>query len=141
MGTDSSRYKDALLGAVPSTLFLLLPLFAVMLKIAYVFKRRLYMEHLIVALHSHSFLCAGLLLAIVFDALKTWTGGIVSSAFQLLEVVVLAWLPLYLLLMQKRIYGQGWIMTLLKYAVLGTCYLFLISFGAVASLMISLVSM
>ena len=28
-------------------------------------------------------------------------------------------MPLYLLLMQKRVYGQGWPMTLLKYMVLG----------------------
>lgn len=29
------------------------------------------------------------------------------------------WTPLYLLLMQKRVYGQGWPMTLLKYALKG----------------------
>jgi hypothetical protein len=138
---DPNKLKDAFLSTVPTTLFVLLPLFAVLLKVVYAFKRRLYMEHLIVALHSHSFLCAGLLLAIVFDALKTWTGGALSWGFNVLEIAVLAWLPLYLLLMQKRIYGQGWIMTLLKYAVLGTCYVVLIAFGAAASLMISLVSM
>jgi hypothetical protein len=43
--------------------------------------------------------------------------------------------------MQKRVYRQGWIMTLLKYCVLGTCYLVLISFGATASLMASLVNL
>ena len=138
---DPNRLKDAFLSTVPTTLFVLLPLFAVLLKIAYAFRRRLYMEHLIVALHSHSFLCGALLLAIVFDALKTWTGGVVSGAFQLLEIAVLAWMPIYLLLTQKRVYGQGWIMTLLKFAVLGTCYFFLVTFGAAASLMISLVSM
>ena len=138
---DPDRLKDAFLSTVPTTLFVLLPLFAVLLKIAYAFKRRLYMEHLIVALHSHSFLCAALLLAIVFDTLKAWTPGVVSGAFQTLEIVTIAWMPLYLLLMQKRVYGQGWIMTLLKFGVLGLCYLFLIVWGAVASLMISLVSM
>ena len=138
---DPNRLKDAFLSTVPSTLFVLLPLFAVLLKIAYAFKRRLYMEHLIVALHSHSFLCAALLLVIVFDALKTWTGGVISGAFQLLEIATLAWMPLNLLLTQKRVYGQGWLMTLLKFAVLGTCYFFLLSFGAAASLMVSLVSM
>ena len=48
---------------------------------------------------------------------------------------------LYLLLMQKRVYRQGWIMTLLKYCVLGTCYLVLISFGATFALLASLVNM
>src|SRR5690606_35878897 len=61
MQHDQDRLKDAVLGALPSTLFILLPLFAVMLKVAYLFKRRLYMEHLIVALHSHAFLCLAVL--------------------------------------------------------------------------------
>src|SRR3546814_20040003 len=39
-------------------------------------------------------------------------------------------MPLYLLLMQKRAYGQGWTMTFLKYSVLGFCYVVLLSFGA-----------
>ena len=37
-------------------MFVLIPLFALLLKLFYVFRRRLYMEHLIVALHSHAFL-------------------------------------------------------------------------------------
>ncbi len=53
---DPELFKEALLSAVPTTLFLLLPVFALMLKLAYLFKKRLYMEHLIVALHSHAFL-------------------------------------------------------------------------------------
>jgi hypothetical protein len=43
--------------------------------------------------------------------------------------------------MQKRVYGQGWIMTILKYWVLGTVYLVLISFGATFALLASLVNM
>ena len=140
--SDPNRLKDAFLSTVPTTLFVLLPLFALLLKIAYVLKRRLYMEHLIVALHSHSFLCLGLLLAIVFDTFATWTAtNMLSVLFRTLEVATLVWMPLYLLLMQKRVYGQGWIMTLLKFAVLGTCYVFLIGLGAGISLMVSLVSM
>lgn len=140
---DPNLLKDAFLKTVPTTLFVLLPLFALMLKLAYVFKKRLYMEHLIVALHSHSFLCAAMLLALVLDALSTWSEpvGWLSGTLGWLEVALLVWMPLYLLLMQKRVYGQGWPMTLLKYGVLGTGYLFLVSLGAAASLMVSLVNL
>jgi hypothetical protein len=41
--------------------------------------------------------------------------------------------------MQKRIYGQGWIMTTLKYLVLGLCYSILLSFGVAATILASLV--
>lgn len=140
---DPNLLKDAFLSNVPTTLFLLLPLFALLLKLAYVFKRRLYMEHLIVALHSHSFLCAGLLLVLLLDALAGWTAAMpwLSAPLGWVEVALIVWLPVYLLLMQKRVYGQGWVMTLLKYGVLGTCYFILVSFGATLSLLVSLVNM
>jgi hypothetical protein len=38
------------------------------------------------------------------------------------------------------VYRQGWIMTTLKYCVLGSCYLVLISIGATFGLLASLVS-
>lgn len=140
---DPNLLKDAFLSTVPTTLFVMLPLFALLLKFVYLFKRRLYMEHLIVALHSHSFLCASLLLVVLLDTFATWTAGLpwLSRPLGWLEVALIVWMPAYLLLMQKRVYRQGWIMTVIKYCLLGTCYLFLISFGAAFSLLISLVSM
>jgi hypothetical protein len=140
---DPNLLKDAFLSNVPTTLFLLLPLFALLLKVAYVFERRIYMEHLIVALHSHSFLCAGLLLVLLLDALAGWTAALswVSVPLGWIEFAVIAWMPVYLLLMQKRVYGQGWLMTLLKYGVLGTCYFVLVTLGATLSLLVSLVNM
>ncbi len=141
---DPDLFKDALLGAVPMTLFVLLPLFALMLKIAYVFKRRLYMEHLIVALHSHAFLCFSLLLMFVTMALKDWLApqdGALRTVFSLVETALWIWMPIYLLLMQKRIYAQGWWMTLLKYSVIGFCYIILLSFGSAFAVLVSLVWM
>lgn len=141
---DKDLFKDALLGAVPSTLFVLLPVFALMLKVFYLFKRRLYMEHLIVALHSHAFLCLALLLMFVTMALQRWLApqdGFLRASFSLIEAALWIWMPVYLLLMQKRVYGQGWIMTLLKYSVLGICYLVLLSFGAAFTVLASLVWM
>ena len=137
---DPSLFKDAVLSALPSTLFVLLPLFAVMLKIAYFFKRRLYMEHLIVALHSHAFLCLALLAIFALKAL----GAVIPVANGVLrvpEILIVVWMPIYLLLMQKRVYGQGWIMTLLKYCVLGISYMMLLSMGVALTMLASLVWM
>ena len=139
---DPNLLKDAFLSTVPTTLFVLLPLFALLLKVAYVFKKRLYMEHLIVALHSHAFLCGALLVVVLLDVGADWVAALpwLAGAMGWVEVAMIAWMPLYLLLMQKRVYRQGWIMTLLKYGVLGTCYLMLVSIGAGISLMVSLVN-
>ena len=54
---DPGAFKDAVLSVIPTTLFVLVPVFALMLKGAFLLQRRLYMEHLIVALHSHAFMC------------------------------------------------------------------------------------
>jgi hypothetical protein len=143
LGTNSSRYKDVLLGAVPSTLFLLLPVFALMLKVAYIFKRRLYMEHLIVALHSHAFLCLDLLLVFGVMALKRVAApdGFAGGLLNLAEVALFAWMAIYLLIMQKRVYRQGWFMTLVKYCALGFCYTLLLGIGIGLTALLSLVWM
>jgi len=145
MKQDPDLFKDAVLSAVPSTLFVLMPVFALMLKIAYAFKRRLYMEHLIVALHSHAFLCLSLLAVFLLTALQDVAApggsGALHGFLGLLKGLLWAWMPLYLLLMQKRIYGQGWILTLVKYFTLGICYVVLLSFGAAATMLASLVWM
>ncbi len=139
---DPNLIKDAFLSSMPATLFVLLPVFALLLKLAYLFKRRLYMEHLIVALHSHAFLCASLLLILLFGLLSDWLAfPWLVTVIGWLEFGLFWWIPIYLLLAQKRVYGQGWIMTLLKFALLGTSYLLLISVGASVALLGSLVWM
>jgi hypothetical protein len=141
---DPSAFKDAVLSAVPTTLFVLVPVFALMLKVAYFFRRRLYMEHVVVALHSHAFLCLALLLVLLVRALEGWVApnpGALASVFGWIEGLLILWMPVYLLLMQKRVYAQGWPMTLLKYFLLGTCYTVLLSFAILASAAIGLVAM
>ena len=141
--TEPGSYKQAFLGAIPTALFVLVPVFSLLLKVFYLFKRRLYMEHLVVTLHSHAFISLQLLLIFAMlgvqqlvpsdSFLKDATGWIIG--------LLIAWIPLYLLLMQKRVYGQGWLMTLLKFFVLGLVYSFLLSLAITAAAAASLVWM
>ena len=139
---DPNMFKNAVFSAMPTALFVLLPIFALLLKITYVFKRRLYMEHLIVALHSHAFLCVGTLLLIAVNELQAWFGpqpGFIHGLTGWMAIAVWIWMPLYLLIMQKRIYGQGWLMTLIKYFSLGFVYVILLSFGVAATMVATLI--
>ena len=138
--SDPNLMKDALFGLLPQVLFVMLPLFAVLLKIAYLFKRRLYMEHLIVALHSHAFLAMSIILLLLTSQLRAWvdSSGFVDSLLGWIELLLWLWMPLYLLLMQKRVYMQGWIMTLLKFGVLGMIYMLLLSFALMMASLLSL---
>ncbi|GGA25740.1 DUF3667 domain-containing protein [Dyella nitratireducens] len=116
-------------GALPGTMLVLVPMFALLLKLFYIFKRRLYMEHLIVSLHSHAFLFVSLLLIVIAGMLSTWLRPIAAwtgYAAGLMQGALMLWVPAYLLIMQKRVYRQGWAMTLVKYWCVGWCYFWLL---------------
>ena len=126
------KFMLGMISAAPTVLILLLPVFALILKVFYIFKRRLYMEHLIVAMHSHAFLLLSILVLFVIDMLHGWVaphGGWLGIPFGLLTAAVWIWIFLYLFLMQKRVYRQGWIMTTLKFWWIGICYAILLLAG------------
>ena len=130
-----------LFSVLPQTLFVLMPLFAVLLKVVYIFKRRLYMEHLMVALHSHAFIFMSLLLIALVKLLHGWATASLPAAVPLLSLLrdaIWIWLPVYLFLMQKKVYRQGWFMTTIKYGVIGVSYVVLLALGLAVAAVLSL---
>ncbi|WP_412067300.1 DUF3667 domain-containing protein [Rubrivirga sp. IMCC43871] len=123
-GADLARGS---IGKVPVVLFLMLPLFALLLKVLYVRRGWYYSEHLVHGLHTHAFTF------VVFTAVALIAAAAPENVFQtndgstgLGEVVsnllLLMALPLYYLVSIKRVYGQGWIKSILKTSVLMTVY-------------------
>ncbi|EIL97721.1 hypothetical protein RHOFW104T7_14610 [Rhodanobacter thiooxydans] len=124
------RMINGVFSALPPTMFVMIPVFAILLKLFYVFRRRLYMEHLIVALHSHAFMFLSLLLITLAGMLSTWLrphAAWTGYALGWLQAALILWIPTYLLIMQKRVYHQGWPMTLLKFWFVGWCYFWLLT--------------
>jgi hypothetical protein len=140
---DPGPFVRQMFSTAPQALFLILPLFALLLKFFYVFKRRLFMEHLIVALHSHSFICFSLIVVVLLFQLRNWLAsageGFVAGLLGWMIGFAWAWIPLHLLVMQKRVYRQGWFFTLLKYGCIGICYAVLLTFGMLLTMLVSLV--
>jgi hypothetical protein len=137
-------FVEALFNVLPQTLIVMMPLFALMLKLAYFFKRRLYMEHLIVALHSHAFIALALSLLMGFSWAQDLAGdasGFLRNLLGWCIGLTSAWIPVYLLLMQKRVYGQGWLMTILKFGVLGFLYSILLGLAMAAAILIGLLTL
>lgn len=137
------RLVNQMLAKAPQVLFVLLPVFALLLKLMFLFKRRLYMEHMIVALHSHSFLSLSILLIAALSALAAVLpeGGFGARLIGLAEGLAWAWIPLNLLIAHKRIYRQGWFFTLLKFSAIGLCYTVLLSLGMVLNVVLSLATL
>jgi len=138
---DPKPFVVGIFSVLPQVLFVLMPVFALLLKIFYIFKRRLYMEHLIIALHSHSFIFISLLLI----TLMVLAHGAVQERapwlyppLGMLIFVMCWWVPIYLFLMQKKVYKQGWFFTTLKFCMIGLCYTIMITLGAVVAFLVSL---
>ncbi|MFK2856999.1 DUF3667 domain-containing protein [Dyella humi] len=145
---DAAHRQEALdhisagmFGALPGTMLVLVPVFALLLKLFYIFKRRLYMEHLIASLHSHAFLFLSLLLIVIAGMLNTWLKPLAAwagYAAGLLQGALILWVPVYLLIMQKRIYRQGWVMTAVKYWFIGWCYFWLLMLALMVAVTLGL---
>ena len=135
------RMQANFFSVLPQTMFVMIPLFALLLKLFYVFRRRLYMEHLIVALHSHAYLFLSLLLGVLISALSSWAAphaAWVTHPLTWLEWVLVLWVPAYLLIMQKRVYRQGWPMTVLKFWCVGWFYLWLLTAALIIAAVLGL---
>lgn len=138
---DPRPFFEELFSIAPQALFFILPLFALLLKLVYAFRRRLYMEHMIVALHSHGFLCLSLLVIVALAWLEDRAADVAFARFVvgLSAAAAGLWIPIHLLVMQRRVYRQGWLVTLLKFVVVGICYVVLLAFGLLAAILVSLI--
>ena len=108
MVAEAERFRERFLGNLGGAMFLLLPTFALWLKLAYLNRRIRYTEHLVFALHVHAFW---------FLAVALLTSGIsVVIAGAMLAV------PVYSALAARRVYGGRWWATLLRGAAVMLAY-------------------
>jgi len=113
--TNPAALNEPILKWVPRILFLLLPLFALLL-VAFYWRRRkqfYFVDHLVFSLSMHTFAFVVLIAAAI--------------AAQIISGIWVAWLTaavlaLYLLLSLKRFYGQSWTVTGLKFVGIGVVY-------------------
>ena len=129
MAENPTKLIEFAIDKLPPLMFLLLPIFAFLLKVMYLFSKRLYMEHLTVALHSHSFIFFALLIVeladVAYDKLDV-THPTIAEGISYIGMFTLVWIPIYLFMMQKRVYKQGYIFTFIKYSIIGLIYSFMI---------------
>lgn len=138
IGENARRYSKgeahfivAFVAAMPTALFLMMPVFALLLKLVYVRHRHGVLEHLVVALYSHVFLLLAVLCALLLGRLMPAGGGTGSALPGLAIAGLVIYVPVYLLLMQRRVYAQSWPKTVLKYVLIGGVYFWLLMGAAV----------
>lgn len=101
----------------PVVMFVLLPVFAGALKLLYLRRGRYYAEHFLFLLHTHAFLF--LIFTVMLLARGWLSGGPIA--------LLLTWAVVYVYLAMKRVYGQGWLKTFVKYWTLGWTYFWILA--------------
>lgn len=126
---DPDRFGATVLANLPRAFFLLLPAFALLLKLFYWKQDRYYLDHLIFALYFHAFVFIALTLRLVLT--RPWMPHWIGEPLVLL---LWLWLFLYLPIALRRVYGGTWKKTFLKLA--GLLYLYVLVFGTTAVMLI-----
>ena len=121
---------DKVFDILPATMFVLLPVVALIFKFWYLFAKRYYIEHLIFSLHNHAFLFVSLTLILLINVSETFfqTNNYPAalSAAEWAIVLISIWIPLYLLISLRVVYKQNWLMTTGKFVMIGISYMTLL---------------
>lgn len=138
---DEPGYRAELIqsgiGNLPLMMFVLLPVYALLLKILYIRSGRYYVEHIIYSLHLHSFIF------LVLGGLIAWWLALDATGYQpdapwWLITGFWTWFALYPFFAMRRVYGQGRFKTALKYLLLGFVYFILLTCGIVGVVLMTL---
>ena len=121
---NQTAFETSLLNRLPPLIFLMLPVFAFLLKTLYLNHRTYYAQHFIFALHLHAFAFLVMLVLFLVDALGlSLQIGTPESPRNLIGPIFLLVLNVYLFLAMRRVYRQGRGKTLLKQFLLMAAYL------------------
>jgi hypothetical protein len=114
---NNAELNQEINAIMPKAMFILLPAFAFLTML--VWRRRLprYPAHLYLALHLHSAWFGALAVFTIVQALFTS-----EAVIGLLGVAVLVYVVAYALLAARRIFGDGWLRTIAKAAVVFVAY-------------------
>lgn len=127
------------LDKIPILVFICLPMVAAGMKLLYWSPPRRYLEHLTFLFHAHAFFFLLALLSIVALWLVRWISWL-QVPLGLLLVAGWVYVPVYLFVALRRVYGQGGLLTLLKFTILGPIYLTCLMATFVGGLLFSLVT-
>ena len=122
---------DKVFDILPATMFVLLPVVALIFKFWYLFAKRYYVEHLIFSLHNHSFIFVSLIVILLANVASSfWNAHEYTAAATgagWLITIISIWIPLYLLISLRVLYQQGWMLTIGKFFAVGLSYVTLLA--------------
>ena len=136
-GTNIQLFLVTLMSNLPYMMLVCIPLFACVLKILYIRRRVFYIDHLVYALHIHSFAYVGIVLIVLATiGLNNMSPGAVAGS-----IITLLWIAFIMLvfLSIRRVYRQGWFISIFKFLFGGFVYLMVLVAAVAATFFITLV--
>ena len=133
--TNARDIYQLIIGNIPFMMFVLVPLFAVLLKLAYWRRKNWhFLHHVIHSLHLHSlFYLLGIVIVVVY-----WVPFLSSLIETLILILALLGLNVYWWQSLRYVYGRSPWKTSLTYLFLVTIYLFLSVLALLSEVLVSL---
>lgn len=115
---SEEKFFEDMLHNIPKMMFILLPMFALILKLVYLRKKKYYYEHLIYSFHVHS----AIFLSILVTMLLQWMLGFTGYTDDWLSLLCMIYIIWYIYRSLRTFYGSSRWLTILKMSFLGLCY-------------------
>jgi len=134
-GTKMGLFISTLFSNLPYMMLCCIPLFALVLKILYVRRHIFYIDHLIYALHIHTFAYTGIMLIVLatIGLNRVIPGPIAGWTIALLWIAFLVLIFLSI----RRVYRQGWFISIFKFLFGGFVYLIVLVLALAATFFIT----
>jgi len=126
-GTKMGLFISTLFSNLPYMMLCCIPLFACVLKLLYIRRRIFYIDHLIYALHIHTFFYAGIMLIVLATiGLTRFAPGALAG-----WLIALLWIAFVtqIFLSIRYVYRQGWFFSIFKFLFGGFVYLMVLVFA------------
>jgi hypothetical protein len=120
-GTKMGLFIATLFSNLPYMMLCCIPLFAFVLKILYIRRHIFYIDHLVYALHIHTFAyTGGMLIVLATIGLNRVIPGPIAG-----WIIALLWIAfvVQIFLSIRRVYRQGWFISIFKFFFGGFAYL------------------
>jgi len=135
-GSKMALFIATLFSNLPYMMFCCIPLFALVLKVLYVRKRVFYIDHLVYALHIHSFAYLAIMLIVLITiGLNRSIPGAFAG-----WIIAALWITFatQVFLSIRRVYRQGWFFTVFKFFLGGFAYLIVLSLALATTFFITI---
>jgi hypothetical protein len=132
-----NKIKEEILHNIPKMMFILLPLFALILKLVYISRKRYYYEHLIYSFHVHSAVFLSYLILVGIQ--KAF--GLFYSIDTLLAFVWMSYMLWYIYKSLMVFYGSRRWVTVFKIFFLMFCYTILLAISTLTVMAVTVIIM